>query len=96
MVRDQLEREPDSARMARQEALAVKAAEDIEALAERKGIQQFPTRPFLRPDDRKRRLLAVPCPWVPCRAPVGRACPVDGGAHPSRVEAAGLEVPHAG
>lgn len=88
MVRDQLEREPDAVREARQEALAAKAAEDIEALAERKGIQQLPTRPFLRPAGNRRRILSIACPWAACRAPIGRSCPVEGGAHPARIEAA--------
>jgi len=68
-VRDQLAREPDSAREARQEALAAKAIEDAEALAERKGIPG-PVK-FKRPPE---NYLAVPCPW--CHAGVGQHCTV--------------------
>lgn len=90
--RDQLDREPDSAREARQEALAAKAAEDIEELAERKGIQHLPTRHFQRPQT---NYLAVRCPFEGCRAAEGQQCAnrrtgdrPAGGVHPSRIEAA--------
>jgi hypothetical protein len=88
-VRDQLAREPDTMREARQEALAVKAAEQAEELAGRRGIPSaVPTvvRPTVNP-------LMVKCPW--CRAGVGARCvvpltdrPLTRAAHPSRVEAA--------
>lgn len=88
-VRDQIEREPREAREARQEALAAKAAEDFDALAERKGLPgpvKFRRR-------KPAAALSVRCPW--CRANVGSRCVVPntnevpaGGFHPSRVEAA--------
>lgn len=86
--RDELEREPDEVREARMEALAAKAAEDVEELAERKGL---PSGPAFRPS--RSPALSVACPW--CRALPGRPCVVPnaggqpaGRFHPSRVEAA--------
>lgn len=32
--------------------------------------------------------LSVRCPHPPCHKPIGEACPVAGGAHPSRRDAA--------
>lgn len=86
--RDRLEREPDRMREARQDALAAKALEDAEELAQRKGIPG-PAK-FKRPPE---NYLAVPCPW--CRAGVGQSCTVprtnvkltQRPAHDSRIEA---------
>lgn len=87
--RDQLEREPDEAREARQSALEVKVAEDVAELAAGKSI----------PDDKYRRLegnpLLTPCGW--CGAGVGSGCTIPGTRdllqkgrrfHPSRLDAA--------
>lgn len=86
--RDQLDREPDHAREARQEALAAKAAEDIEELAERKGLNTAP-KPF---QPRRHPELTVRCPW--CAANIGNRCVVpntttvlSNGFHPCRTEA---------
>lgn len=86
--RDQLEREPDHAREARQRALEAKVAEGVAEIAAGKEIR------FQRPS----RLggtspLRVRCPW--CGAGVGQHCtvprtnerPADG-VHPSRIDAA--------
>jgi len=77
-------------REARQEALSAKAAEDIEALARRKGIPADVPIKFQR---RGQGPKAVACPW--CHAGVGRPCVVPGsedvlrsGVHPSREDAA--------
>jgi hypothetical protein len=80
-------------REARQEALSAKAAEDIEALAERKGLRLGADRVFLRggPDTAK----SVVCPW--CKARPGQPCvePSSGKPlthtpyHPGRVDAWG-------
>lgn len=82
--------EPESVRTARQEALAAKAAEDVAALAERKGLPG-PVK-FKRPTAERRRDLSVRCPW--CRAAVGVRCVNQATrlprleVHPSRREAA--------
>ena len=86
--RDQLEREPDTAREARQEALAAKAAEDLELLAERKAI---PTNTIHRRP--APAALTIRCPW--CRASTGRPCTNTAtqkpcAPHPARIEAAGV------
>jgi hypothetical protein len=84
-VRDQLEREPDEYREARQDALAAKVAEAVTAIAEAKA--SFPQK-ITRP---KVNALTVPCPY--CKAGIGRLCTNDamGGKprtpHPSRIEA---------
>lgn len=83
MVRERMEREPESVRDARMEALSAKAADDIAELAERK---QLPTREFRRPTGDAKRILSVRCPWPACHAPIGKPCAVKGGAHPSRVD----------
>jgi len=87
-VRDRLEREPDAARDARMEALAAKAAEDREELAQRKGLPAPDARVFTRPDH---NTLLMKCPW--CKAEVGFPCVVPhtndkpaNGVHPSRLE----------
>jgi hypothetical protein len=98
-VRDQLQREPDEAREARQEALAAKALEDAEALAERKGLPSPTARQFPRKSITSINPLTVHCPW--CRSGIGSRCVIPGtqieleehppmrtGFHPSRVEAA--------
>lgn len=97
--RDRLEREPDSAREARQEALAAKALEDAEALAERKGLPGPTARQFPRKSITGVNPLTVKCPW--CNAGFGSRCTIPGtqvqleehppartGFHPSRIEAA--------
>jgi hypothetical protein len=85
--RDQLSREDDAAREARQEALDARLAE-IDELAEAKSLPA--------PGNRYRRRtgpnpLQVVCPW--CHAGIGRACRIPQTTttvqpHPSRVEAA--------
>lgn len=96
-VRDQIEREPRAAREARQEALAAKAAEDFEALAERKGLPgPVKFQRGARPE------VLVACPF--CKAKVGEPCGVNdpsgrreplrkSRAHHSRLVAAGLAMP---
>lgn len=90
MIREELDREPESVRTARQEALAAKAAEDVAALAERKGLPG-PVK-FKRPTPERRRDLSVRCPW--CRAAVGVRCVNQAtrlprlDVHPARREAA--------
>lgn len=70
--RDQLDREPAAAREARQEALAAKAAEDFQELAERKSL---PTVTFTRPSRMPGvNAKSVRCPW--CRAAIGSRCVV--------------------
>ena len=86
-LRDQLEREPDEMREARQEALSAKAAEDIELLAQRKGVPgvKFSRRTGPNP-------LSVRCPVPWCHAAIGMPCESpgggrpSGGSHPSRLE----------
>lgn len=86
--RDELDREPDEVRGARQEALAAKAAEDVAELAQRKSIPVEPEK-FMRPVSNH---LRVSCPW--CHASVGQRCVVPGTnveltrqhAHPARLE----------
>lgn len=88
--RDELERESDAQREARQKALEAKVHPDIEELAERKGVP---------PEELKFRrrgaspYLRVKCPW--CKASAGRPCVVPmttrtpaEGWHPSRKELA--------
>lgn len=87
--RERAEREDRAASAARQEALSAKAAEDAEALAERKGLPgpvKFKRRP-------RAAALNYPCPW--CKAAVGSKCVVPmtnehpaGGIHPMRIELA--------
>lgn len=97
--RDELEREPDSAREARQEALAAKASEDATELAERKGIPAADAPRFTRKSITDINPLTVKCPW--CNAGFGTRCTIPGtqiqleehpptrtGFHPSRIEAA--------
>jgi hypothetical protein len=90
-VRDELEKEPDTARDARQAALEAKVSEDVAALAESKGI------PYERPSKALgTNPLSVRCPW--CHAQVGQHCTIprtrerpDTGTHPSRREAAAAQ-----
>lgn len=99
MVRDQLERESDAMREARQEALAVKAAEDFSALAESKGLPSRDGRKFVRKSVDGVNPLTERCAW--CHAGVGSRCTIPGtqvlltekpplqtGFHPTRIEAA--------
>lgn len=88
--RDQLEREPAEMREARQEALAAKAAEDIEALAAHKGLPLSAPTIFRRPTANP---LTVACPW--CKSTPGQHCVIPQtthrpaeGTHPSRRDAA--------
>lgn len=89
--RDQLAREPDTARDARQKALEAKVAADAADLAARKGI---PGEKFQRPPTAPHNPALVQCPW--CRASVGQPCVVprtnsrltNVRYHPARVEAA--------
>lgn len=87
--RDQLEREPDEVREARQEALEAKVAKDVEELAASKAIPGPVnySRPTVNP-------LLVKCDW--CKAGIGTACTIPGskdllkkggGFHPARIEA---------
>lgn len=66
--RDELDREPDSARDARQKALEAKVAEDVAELAASKSVEAKYTRP------ESMGALGVRCPW--CRAGVGQRCVV--------------------
>lgn len=88
--REELEREPDAAREARQDALEAKVAKDVAELAASKGIPG-PVK-FTR---REANALLVKCDW--CKAGIGTACTIPGsrdlltkggGFHPARVEAA--------
>lgn len=89
IARDRAAREPREVTEARQDALAAKAAEDIAALAERKGIPADVEIKFQR---RGLGAKAVACPW--CHAPARRPCLIPGtedelrGVHPSREDAA--------
>jgi hypothetical protein len=84
--RDQLEREPDEQRNARQEALAAKVAEEVAELAASKAVPKY-RRPNASP-------LTVKCPW--CKAGIGTRCVIPATSiqmtntsfHPLRVEAA--------
>lgn len=87
--RDELEREPDEAREARQAALEAKVAEDVAELAASKGIPG-PVK-FRRP---KANPLLVKCDR--CRAGIGTPCTIPGskdllskggGFHPARIAA---------
>jgi hypothetical protein len=71
MRRDELDRESDAEREARQERLAAKVAEDAEAIGAAKTADDEPKhrRPKLNP-------LTVPCPWEACRASAGSPCTV--------------------
>lgn len=90
--KERTEREPAAALSARQEALAVKAREDAEDLAIRKGITNLDPPKFQR---KANPYLGVACPFVGCRAAVGQHCTnrmtgrrPAGGTHPSRIELA--------
>lgn len=87
---DRTSSETREQREARQEALSAKAAEDFEALAERKGI---PADVPIKYQRRGQGAKVVACPW--CHAASGRPCVVPGtddlfrsGVHPSREDAA--------
>jgi hypothetical protein len=93
---DQLEREPDEIREARQEQLAAKVEQDAAELAEAKSIPAGDPK-FRRP---KNSPLRVPCPW--CKAGVGSPCTIVGSRtplrreprfHPSRIDAAAPPQP---
>lgn len=87
-VREALEREPESVRTARQEALAAKVKEDVDELAERKAIPDSELK--YRRDQHSP--LSVGCPW--CKARPFSRCSIPGTAesmrdfHPSRYDAA--------
>lgn len=90
--RDRVAREDRAATEARQEALSAKAAEDLEALAERKGI---PT-PHAGPSFRRgvgQTPKAITCPWCNAKPAAGCVEPNSGKPlkrspfHPARVEA---------
>jgi len=79
-------KESEEKRTARQEALAAKAAEDVDDLAARKGLPAPDSRKFVRrPQPAEMR---VKCPW--CKAGPGKRCVVPRtdsqlkGFHPSR------------
>lgn len=84
--RDQIAREPDEMREARQAALDARLVEAVEELVEAKSVPaplKFTRREGPNP-------LNVACPW--CKATVGRACTVPQTRditkpHPSRIEA---------
>lgn len=88
IVRDQLEREPDHMREARQAALDARVAEhvaEITAVLDEK-FNRASQRHGVNP-------LTVRCPW--CHAGISQHCVIPqtnhrpaGGAHPSRIEAA--------
>jgi hypothetical protein len=89
-VRDSLERESDAEREGRQNALAAKVRDRVDALASGKAIPSEPAKYVRRGDGQNP--LNVPCSY--CRATVGRPC-VNGAtgqplressAHPTRVE----------
>ncbi|MCH9731658.1 MAG: hypothetical protein K0U84_18610 [Actinomycetia bacterium] len=87
--RDQLAREPDAMREARQKALEAKAAEQVQELADRKGL---PT--FERPKPTPNNPSLIRCPW--CKAGVGQPCVIPRSSqrlskrryHPARIDAA--------
>lgn len=89
--RDQIARETDAQREARQEALSAKAVEDAAALADRKGI---PTTTFARPAHTPHNPALIRCPW--CHAAIGHPCVVPRTNdrltkvryHPARIDAA--------
>lgn len=83
--RDQIAREPDEMREARQAALDARLVDAVEELAEAKTL---PPLKFVRREGPNP--LTVPCPW--CKATVGRACTIPNTRditkpHPSRIEA---------
>lgn len=90
-LRDQLEREPDRDREARQAELDSRFAEQLAELAAAKSMPA--AEKFKRPDVSP---LIVDCPW--CRAAAGHHCVVPrtterrpaGRAHPARIEAAAV------
>lgn len=98
--RDQLAREGDAVREARQEGQAAKALEDAEALAARKGLPPPERVNYTRASAiHGINPLAVPCPW--CKAHIGARCVTPGtgvmlmpdgnlrtGFHPIREESA--------
>ncbi|MEZ0366787.1 hypothetical protein ACAG26_24240 [Mycobacterium sp. pUA109] len=91
--RDELEREPDADREARQAALDGRFADQVRELAESKALPKF-ERPSKRHDGPNP--LSVSCPF--CRARIGRPCTIGSlpgvqrgdtrsTPHPSRIEA---------
>jgi len=90
MVRDQLERESDAQREARQEALEAKVHPDIEEWAQRKSLPSSDAPKYVRRPQAPE--LKVKCPW--CKATPGKRCSVPRtdnplkGFHPSRTELA--------
>lgn len=88
--RDQLAREDDAAREARQAALDARLA-GVDELAEAKAIPADEAKVVIRRSLHGPNPLTVPCPW--CRAGTGRPCTIPDtrqlttNPHPSRVEA---------
>ena len=83
--RDQLSREPDEMREARQAALDARLVEAVEELVD---ATTLPPLTFTRQEGPNP--LNVPCPW--CKATIGRACIIPNTRnitkpHPSRIEA---------
>jgi hypothetical protein len=92
--RDQLAREEDAMREARQAALDAKNVEalGVTALAEAITSEPVPVKYFRRSQSGQPNPLTVPCPW--CRVMAGHACRFPNtteytkNPHPSRVDAA--------
>ncbi len=88
--RDELNRETDAQREARQQALEAKAHPDIEELARRKGLPSSDAPKYVRRPQPPE--LKVKCPW--CKATPGKRCSVPRtdnplkGFHPSRTDLA--------
>lgn len=90
--RDQLDREEDAAREARQAALDARNVEVLGVASLVESITAEPITPkhVRRSEQHGLNPLVVPCPW--CKATVGRACTNSATKqntepHPSRVEA---------
>ena len=90
--RDQLAREEDAAREARQAALDARNVADLGADALAAGLSvEVPLKYFRRSQQPGGNPLTVPCPW--CKATVGQHCHFPFSTertknpHPSRVEA---------
>lgn len=90
-IRDELEREPDTARDARQKALEAKVAADVAELAAAKRI---PAEEFKYKRRGPNKVLMVRCPWCksgpnkPCVIPMTTQELSGGKVHDARVIAA--------
>jgi len=88
--RDELNRETDEQREARQQALEAKVHPDIEEWAQRKSSPSSGAPKYVRPPQAPE--LKAKCPW--CKATPGKRCSVPRtdnplkGFHPSRTELA--------